>query len=485
MDDTLFQSWQRSVPRLKEILERMQEKTIIAIGTDPYPGIIISSFLKNFTSFAIKNTVDINTLRPYMDIFCFEEKNLKIAQKVQSISYLLGNFAFRRFLESLTKPFTLLIYKTTPSIVEKLEAQKLDWIGNYPESFEDVVLKNNFRNLLKTLNLPSLPVYYLLKEEFSKKSFRDIFDKWKTAFVIQKGDVDAAGTFFIKTEKDWQIYYDIIIKDDRFRQIQISPFIVGPSLSMLGCITHKGVLTSTLQTQLIDVPEALCGQMPEGLFLGHDWGYCPWTQKTEQLAQQIVESIGQHMANKGYKGIFGIDFVYDQQKDELFPIECNPRITGASPVYSLMTYDLGKIPPIDFFHLMSHLNIKEDFDFETVNNGLKKRMPLAQISINPMGISEMKISLATGVYSYSQEQGAIRFEGPGALLSDIKNESQFMLIDAVPWPGTKIVQNAPKLFKVIFKRSIATSSFSIEPIAGEIVSQISMLLRENQPILNL
>jgi len=483
MQSEYLKKWEKCVPSLKKILAQMQKKTIIGIGANPYPGIIISQFLKNFISFSTKDTVDVSVLKNYMSIFCFEEKYPKIAAKIQSTSYLLGNFSFKHFLESLEKPFALLFYQTTPSIIKKLEEQKFCWIGNNLKSFEDVSFKINFRSLLKTLSLPSLPVWYLPKEEFLQKSFDQIFDKWGTGFVVQKGDSDASGTFFIKTEKDWQAYYDIIAGDDRFHTIQISPFIVGPSLSMLGCVTHKGILTSTLQTQLIDVPEALCGEMPEALFLGHDWGYCPWAEGTEQRAKQIVETIGAHMAGKGYKGIFGIDFVYDQQKDELFPIECNPRVTGASPVYSLMTYDFGKTPPIEFFHLMAHLEIKEDFDFEAVNSCLKERIPLAQILINPMGIPEMKISLATGVYSYLQEENRIRFERPGALLSDIENESEFMLIDAVPWQGTKIVQNAPKIFRIIFKRSIATSSFSIEPIAGEIVSKLSMLLRKNQPAL--
>jgi len=480
MRNEYLDKWEKCVPNLKKVLAQMQEKTIIATGTNAYHGIIISSFLKNFISFAVNNSVDVNVLRHYMDVSCLEEKYPKVAQKIQSTSYLLGNFVFQKFLSSLTEPFAILLYRTTPPIIKKLKDQKINWMGNYYESFEDVFLKTNFRNLLKTLNLPSLPTWHLPKKEFLQKSFKEIFEKWGTGFVVQKGDIDDSGTFFMRTEKDWQASYEIISKNDRFHEIQISPLIVGPSLSMLGCITHKGVLTSTLQTQLIDVPESLCGQMPEGLFLGHDWGYCPWTKKTEQLAQQIVESIGKHIASKGFKGIFGVDFIYDQQKDELFPIECNPRVTGASPVYSLMTLELGKIPPIEFFHLMSLLDIKEDFDFETVNNGLKERMPLAHIAITSMGVYEMKVSLETGVYSYVPERNVIRFERPGALLSDIKNEPEFMIIDAVPWPEAKINQNVPRLCKIIFKRSIATSSSSIEPVAGEIISGLSALLRENQ-----
>lgn len=483
MNNILFQSWQRSVPNLKKILERMEEKTIIAVGVNPYPRIIPSIFLKNFAIYSVRDTADLDALRNYVKIFCLEEKFPKVAKKVHSTSYLLGSYAFQAFLKSRQILPKLLFYQTTPPIIKKLEELNLEWIGNRPESFEDVLLKSNFRNLVESLNLPHLPIWRLSKEEFLGKTFDDVFGQWQKPVVIQRGDFDVSGeqgTFFINNENDWKIAYQILSADQRFKEIQISPFIKGPSVSMLGCTTHLGILTSTLQLQFIDVPEALHGQLPTGVFLGHDWGFHPWSKEVETTAQTITESIGKHLAKRGFKGIFGIDLIIDQQTGKIFPLECNPRFTGALPVYSLMTINAGQVPPIEFFHLMEHLDIKEDFDFQFVNEKLKERQAVSHISLAPKGAYEMKVPLMAGVYSYLPEKDVIRYDRPGAFLSDIKNESEFILIDSVPRVGTQITQNVPRLFKLIFRQSIATSSFSVKPAIGELIAKISRLIRKDQ-----
>jgi len=483
MNEKTLQTWKRSVPNLEQVLERMQEKTTIAVGVSPYPRIIPSLFLKNYIIYAVKDIVDLDVLRNYAKIFCLEEKFPKVAKKVHSTGYLLRNYAFQAFLKSRRAPFRLMFYQTTPPIIQTLEEQGIEWIGNRPESFDDVLLKANFRDLVKSLNLPHLPDWRLSREEFLAKTFQEIYQQWDRTVVVQRGDFDVSGeqgTFFIRNEEDWAAANKILSLDERYKEIQISPFIAGPSVSMLGCITHKGVLTSTLQLQLIDVPEALHGQLPTGVFLGHDWGFRSWSEKAEQHAQKIVEAVGEHLAKKGFKGIFGIDLMYDQKSGEIFPLECNPRFTGALPVYSLMIMATNEIPPLEFFHIMTHLNIKEDFDFNLVNKKLKERQAVSHISLTPKGAYEMKTSLAAGVYTYLPQEKVIRYERPGAFLWDTKNQSEFLIIDSIPRVGGQIIQNVPRLFKLIFPRSIATSSFSVDPEVGELITKLSTLLRKDQ-----
>lgn len=484
MDKTLFHSWKRFVPRLENILERMQEKPIIAVGGTPYPRITPSLFLDNYTIYSVKNPVDNDLLRNYAKIFCLEEKFPKVAAKIHSTRYLLGNYAFGAFLKSRREPFRLIFYQVlTPSAAKFLDEQKIEWLGNRPESIEDVFLKGRFRDLLKKMGLAHLPDWRLLKEEFLAKKFDELYQRWDQPFVVQRADFDVngeQGTFFIREEKDWQAAKEILSKDARYKEAQICPLIEGHSVSMLGCVTRLGVLTSTLQLQLIDIPEALHGQFPTGVFLGHDWGFHAWPDKTEKTAQKIVESIGEFLAKKGFRGVFGIDFAYNPERDELFPLECNPRFTAALPMYSLMIANFKKIPPIEFFHLMAHLDIQENFDFNAVNEGLKERTSVSHISLTPKGIYDMKLNLAAGVYSFSSENPAMRYERPGAFLWDIKNDSEFLMIDSIPRFGTKIAQNAPTLFRLIFPRSIASSSFTVEPQIGQLVTGLSTLLRKEQ-----
>ena len=304
MDQKFFQSWKRSVPKLGAVLEHMQKKTIISVGGTPYPPIIPSLFLDNYTIYSVKNPADNDLLRNYTKIFCLEEKFPKVAAKIHSTSYLLGNYAFQAFLKSRRNPFHLIFYQAlSPSVIKALEQLGVEWLGNRPETIEDVYLKGNFRDLLKKLGLPHLLDWKLSKEEFLAKNFEELHQHWQESVVIQRADYDVngeQGTFFIKEEKDLLRAHKILSADERYKEIQISPLVEGPSVSMIGCITHLGVLTSGLQLQLIDIPESLHGQLPTGIFLGHDWAFREWTEKAETTAKQVVESVGEFLFQKGF-----------------------------------------------------------------------------------------------------------------------------------------------------------------------------------------
>lgn len=483
METKHFHAWKQYIPELEAVLRRMTEKTTIAVGVAPFPRIIPILFLdRSYQIYSVKRAVDIDLLRQYATIFCLEEKHPKIAARVHSTGYLLKNYVFQGFLKSRRYPYRLLFYQTTPLIVQTLAAQHIDWIGNRPETFENVVLKAGFRDVLKARNLPHLEDWRLPREVFLTKSFQELRDRWSTAVVVQRADFDVGGeqgTFFIHTENDWRDMHGILSRDTRFQQVQISPFIQGNSVSMLGCVTPEGILTSPLQLQLIDVPEALHGQLPTGVFLGHDWGFHPWTEATEQTAQTVVESIGEFLSQKGYKGIFGIDFMHEEETGRIFALECNPRFTGALPVFSLMTTAQG-IPPIELFHLMAHLNITTPFYFQKINNALKRRLPVAHLSLTPKGVFRINLPLAAGVYSYQKQTQTLRYERPGAFLWNIKNKNEFLLIDSIPYQGDAVIQNVPRLFKLIFPRSIASSSYKIDSEIGDMVTNLSRALRKEQ-----
>jgi hypothetical protein len=482
MNRILFEKWQRYIPDLGAVLNAMQEKTIIAVGVAPYPRIIPSLFLDRYVIYSAKDATDLDVLRRSATIFCLEERDPKAASKVHATSYLLNNYAFNSFLNSRREPFRLMLQQTTNNIIEILEKKGWDWIGNRPETFADVVLKGDFRDLVKSLGLRSIPDWRLSREDFLKMSFDELFAKWQRAFVVQRADFEVGGelgTFFIHNKDNWKACHEILSKDECFTKVTISPFIKGVSPSMLGCVTHQGILSSTLQSQLIDIPEALHGQMPTGVFLGHDWGYSEWPPEVEEEAKRMVEAIGYHLASKGFRGVFGIDFLYDPTTHEIFPLECNPRFTGALPMYSLMSMANG-VPPLELFHLMSHLGIQAPFDFESVNRDLKKRLPLAHISLTPKGIYEMKLDLAAGIYSFDPITKEIKYERPGAFYWDFKNDHEFLLIDSVPRRGSRVAQNVPGFCKLVFPRRIATSSFAIDPEIGEVITKLSAALRKDQ-----
>ena len=90
----------------------------------------------------------------------------------------------------------------------------------------------------------------------------------------------------------------------------------------------------------------------------------------------------------------------------------------------------------------------------------------------------MKLPLLAGVYEYNSTTPSLEYKRPGISLADIQNDTEFLLIDTVPTMGSRIEQAVPRLFKFIFPKSIAKSSYEIATDAGFLVERFARVLRE-------
>ena len=485
-----FRKWKNLIPDIETIIEKIENTPIVSVGITPYTRIVPSFFLRNYSIYTINRSSDVDIMETFSRMHILEDYYPKIAKKVHSTGYLIGNHIFQSFLKSRRPYPKLMFYTMTDKITQDLNRLNIPWIGNDPKTFEEVKFKGTFRELVKRLELPSLSSKTYNRETFLIQNFESLWKENDGAFVIQRADKETGGnegTFFIHQEDDFKKCFSILEAEKDFEQAIITPFINGQSTSMLGCVLPNGILSGPLQLQLIDVPESLNGIPANGIFFGNDLAFRSWNDDTEIEAQKVVESIGNNLREKGYRGIFGIDFLYDQKRNKIFPNECNPRFTGSLLLYSLMLLEAGT-PPLEFFHLIAHLNIPANFDFNLVNNALKKRIPCAHIAFSPKGITSMKLPLLAGVYSYDSQNKSLSYKGAGISLHDLKNENDFLLIDTVPKINEPIEQSVPRLFKFVFKRSIAKSSYAIDEEASFLVSHFAKALlkavKENAPNLN-
>ncbi|MEI7720276.1 MAG: ATP-grasp domain-containing protein [bacterium] len=472
--------WKHLIPDIDSVIQQIEKHNIIAVGITPFTRIIPGFFLKNFSIYAIKNSGDTDVLKKFMRMHVLEDRHPDLAKKVHGTGYLVSNYSFKAFLKSHKTPPTLKLNTISEKTANELEQMGIDWIGNHPRTFADVTYKSSFRELTRTLELSPLPTDTHSRDIFLTMNFKVLWANYEGPFVVQRGDKEVGGnegTFFIHNAHDFESCLATLGKDTQFSSVVVSPFIEGYSTSMLGCVMQGGTLTGPLQLQLIDVPQALNGVSPNGIFFGNDLGFHPWSEEIEHEAQRIVEVLGLHMKENGYKGVFGIDFLYDIRRNKIYPNECNPRFTGSLVLYSLMLLQ-AKVPPMELFHLMAHLDIASNFNFNTVNQALKTRIPCSHIAFSPRGITSMQLALPAGVYAYDPKAASLDFKRPGISLADIQSEHEFLIIDTVPSLGTNIEQVVPRLFKFIFPRSIARSSYEIDLEAGFLVERFSKALLE-------
>jgi hypothetical protein len=467
--------WKNIIPDIETIIERLEKTPIIGVGMTPYSKAIPGLFLKNYSIYTIHDSCDVTALRKHVKTFVLADKYPDLALKVHGTGYLTGSYAFQGFLKSIHPSPILFLGNTTQKITSDLEKIGVSSIGNLPESSKHVELKGDFRKLLRELNLPSLTSKIYNREDLHTITFQNLIEEFDGPCVAQRADKEVGcneGTFFVHTEEDWIRTQRILTDDTTYSSVVISTFVKGLSTSMLGCVTKKGILSGPLQLQLIDVPESLRGTNPNGAFYGNDIGFKSWDSSIEESATHVVESIGKHLQENGYFGVFGIDFLYDEEKNRIFANECNARFTGSLTLYSLTLLHAG-LPPFEFFHILEHLGIESSYDFEHVKSKLKLRSAYSHIALSPKNILSMEVPLQTGIYTYDPEIPLLTYEGTAITLDEIQNKNQFLLIDTVQKVGQKIEQGVPRLFKLIFPRSIGISSNKIDTDSAFLIKQFS------------
>jgi len=108
------------------------------------------------------------------------------------------------------------------------------------------------------------------------------------------------------------------------REVRVTKYIKGPMFTVNIVVSKDTILIGNISYQITGLPP-----FTDNIFstIGNDWSL-PHTILTEtQLAHfhALAEKIGKKMQNEGWKGLFGIDVIYDEEKDSLYLIEINAR----------------------------------------------------------------------------------------------------------------------------------------------------------------
>ena len=468
--------WKYLIPNIEILIKEMEYHHLLSVGITPYSRIIPSFFLNNYSIYTVRRSSDVDILESVVRLFVLEDHHPELAKRVRGTNYLIGNYIFQNFIKTRKPSPTLAFSTTTEKSAKDLNDLNFRWIGNPPETFESVLNKEDFRKTLKDLEVSGIledTIYF--RDEFFTSTFENLQSKCNGPFVVQRADKEVGGnqgTFFIHDKQDFGSCLHSLKDEEGFERLLVTPFVKGHSTSMLGCAMSDGVLAGPLQLQLIDIPESLHGNKPNGIFFGNDLGFSDWDTSKEKEAEEIVKKVGTHLSSLGYRGIFGVDFLYDTEQKKIFANECNPRSTGSLSLYSLSLLE-SKIPPLEFFHLIAQLDMPSAFDFDIVNEALKHRTNHSHITFSPKGIEKMTMPLLAGVYKYDPSIPTLDYVGPGMSLADLKNENEFLIIDTVPKVDEEIAQGVPRLFKFIFPRSIAKSSHEIDEITGFLIERFS------------
>ncbi|MFN0154611.1 MAG: biotin carboxylase [Gaiella sp.] len=183
--------------------------------------------------------------------------------------------------------------------------------------------------------------------------------KLGTDLVVQTPYGDSGRTtFFISDEVGWNEHVEKFVGEDLkiMRRIEHLPG------TLEACATRHGTLVGPIQTDITGFEELTPYR---GGWCGNDIFPNVFTEAIRKRIRTMARKLGDTLYANGYRGVFCLDFLVENDTGEVYLGEINPRISGASPLTNLITSKYGGVP-LFLFHLLEFLDVDWELDLKRV-----------------------------------------------------------------------------------------------------------------------
>lgn len=262
------------------------------------------------------------------------------------------------------KNANIIVFKNTKNIEELCIEKKwklLNPSAQLSEKVENKITQVKWLNELSSL----LPEHTICT---AKEIDESILEKEKVIVLQWAHGHTGSGTMLISNIKDLK---DIKEKFPH-REVRITKYIRGPVFTANIVVTSTVILMGNISYQIT-------GMLPftEKAFstIGNDWSvtHTILTENHIKSFEKMSELIGQKMQKDGWKGLFGVDVIYDEEKDELRLIEINARQAASTTYESQLQAKLAVhgVDGITTFeaHINSLLNKDAQSPLIPINDG--------------------------------------------------------------------------------------------------------------------
>lgn len=428
----------KDLSTLKEYFRQIKTP-IFGAGVYAFNRLGVENIYDNYHILALHYSLDTKLIEKKIDVLSLEKgMGTKHLKEPRNATTVIAHQKTKEYLKKFNNP-AVWVYKPS-SKMENICRENGYQLLNNPTSFGKDFLENKakFRKILEELGVAVAPGKI---SQLKNLNYGQLINRYGIPFVLQhptKGG--GKGTFFIKNKEDFELTLKKIgatwdeenqKKINPPEQIVVAQFIQGPSPSVTACVTRHGILSTNLQYQLLDIPELYNSEKGSGLFCGHDWTGSDFKELVNQQAYRIIEKVGQYLKEKGYRGIFGLDFIQDKKTEKLYVVECNPRFLGSYPVIN-MAQIRNSEPPILAFHILEFLGLDYQIDKDAVNSEMRKKKFGGQMILHNLTGRWAKNhrQLKAGVYKLIENK--LKYLRSGFGLNHLENKEEFLLADGVP-----------------------------------------------------
>jgi predicted ATP-grasp superfamily ATP-dependent carboligase len=465
---------------LKQFFQQIKTP-IFGVGVYAFDRLGLEEIVSQYRILALRYSLDTKLIEKDIQILSLEKgmgtKHIREPRNATTI--IARSQKVKKYLNKFKNP-ALIVYKASNKMEQACQENGWRLIANPThfgkKLFED---KIKFRRILQELGLPIPPGKVT---SVNKLHYGHLINKYGLPFVIQhptKGG--GKGTFFINNQED----FDKALKKLGQRQdeedmarlkpptkVIVAQFIQGSSPSITVCVTKHGILSTNPQYQILDIPQLYNPEKGSGLFCGHDWTSSRFSSSICQQAYQFVEKVGQYFKNLGYRGIFGIDFILDENNEQLYAAECNPRLVGAYPTLN-MAQLLNNEPLILAFHVLEFLNIDYQINLEEINRLMRQEKIGSQMIMHNLTgrWARNYHQLKAGVYKLKNNK--LKYLRPGYDLKHLKNKEEFLLADGVPFKKSHFSPNRRLCRVLTLNQTLNSSTYKeLSPWAQQVAETV-------------
>lgn len=181
-------------------------------------------------------------------------------------------------------------------------------------------------------------------------------------WVVQTAYGDSGKTtFFIACEADYQRHAPEIEAQDT---VKVMRWVRCVGTAIEACATRWGTVVGPLLTELIGV-ESLT-PYPGG-WCGNELYQAAFTPELRAQVQRKTRAMGDALYQRGYRGCFELDFLIDQDTQDVYLGELNARITGISAMTNMSDFSHATVP-LFLFHLLEYdARVDLQMDVEAFN----------------------------------------------------------------------------------------------------------------------
>lgn len=289
---------------------------------------------------------------------------------------LLQTSEFQKLLISKLNGYKFITYKPV-EVPRVLSENGFDFAANNLKLTSSLENKAIFRHLFRNeLTFPNFKIIDLGDLFNASSVFDDLSAEFGLPLVVQDAELGGGrGTKMVRSKSELAAAVQDFVLLGGGQRIVVSEYIRGAlERSMQCCVTRYGVFCGPLQKQIVAHPLLANLEAREGdKFCGGQVLFTKTGSDAMELeAQKIAHIIGEKLQQQGYRGIFGIDFLVDKADSRLLPIEINPRVTGMTPMLTMM-YRRGDIP-FYLLHILELLNIDYQIDMEKPDENTENRV---------------------------------------------------------------------------------------------------------------